>query len=141
MLIEQLKQANINALKNHQTNVRNLLSVILNKVKLAEINARAAQKELADADVVQILLKTQKELEEERAGYEKVGNAERVAMIKEQQSCLDTFLPKMMSFDEIKAEISKLDDKSIPYVMRHFKTNFAGKCDMRTVQTAAKEFQ
>ena len=38
-----------------------------------------------------------------------------------------------MSKDEIKAEIEKLDDKSIPNVMKHFKTNFAGKCDMGLV--------
>ena len=44
----------------------------------------------------------------------------------------------MMSKDEIKAEIDKLDDKSIGSVMKHFKVNFAGKCDMRDVQEVLK---
>lgn len=141
MLTEQLKQANVNALKSGQSNIRNLLSVVLNKIKLAEISARAEHRELADPDVVQILLKTQKELEEECDGYKKVGNAERVALIAEQQRFVENFLPKMMSEEEIAAEIEKLEDKSIPSVMRHFKTAFAGKCDMRTVQSVAKKYQ
>ena len=38
-------------------------------------------------------------------------------------------------------EISKLEDKSIPSVMKHFKVNFAGKCDMRMVSKIAGEFK
>ena len=37
-----------------------------------------------------------------------------------------------------KAEIEKLEDKSIGSVMKHFKLNFAGKCDMRDVQEVLK---
>ncbi len=44
----------------------------------------------------------------------------------------------MMSQQEIKTEILKLDDKSVPSVMKHFKANFAGKCDMRDVQAVLK---
>ena len=40
----------------------------------------------------------------------------------------------MLSRDEIKAEINKLADKSIPVVMKHFKANFNGQVDMRLVQ-------
>ena len=45
----------------------------------------------------------------------------------------------MMSAEEIKNVILSLDDKSIPAVMRHFKANFAGKCDMRLVSEVLKE--
>ena len=44
----------------------------------------------------------------------------------------------MMSEDEIKAEINKLEDKSIPSVMKHFKANFAGKVDMSLVNKIAR---
>lgn len=44
----------------------------------------------------------------------------------------------MMTAEEIKAEILTLDDKSVPSVMKHFKANFAGKCDMREVQAVLK---
>ena len=51
---------------------------------------------------------------------------------------VSSYLPKMMSAEEIKAEILKLEDKSVPNVMKHFKANFAGKCDMRDVQAVLK---
>ena len=39
---------------------------------------------------------------------------------------------------KIKNVILSLEDKTIPFVMKHFKTNYAGKCDMRTVQEVLK---
>lgn len=44
----------------------------------------------------------------------------------------------MMSEDEIRAEIDKLSDKSMPSIMKHFKTNFAGKVEMSLVSKIAK---
>ena len=124
MLVQQLKEANINALKAHDTTARSVLSVILNKVKLAEIDRRSEEKELSDADVVAILQKSVKELTE--------------AVLTEQIVFVNKFLPQMMSAEEIRAEIDKLDDKSVGSVMKYFKANFAGKVDMRDVQTVLK---
>ena len=44
----------------------------------------------------------------------------------------------MMSEEEIKEVILSLADRSVPNVMKHFKSNFAGKCDMRKVQEVLK---
>lgn len=138
MLYQQLKDANIAALKNHDATARGILSVILNKVKLAEIDKRTQNAELTDADVVAVLQKTLKELAEEKEAFAKAGREDSVKTLSTQIEFVSGFLPKMMSLDEIKAEIAKLADKSIPSVMKHFKANFAGKCDMRDVQTALK---
>lgn len=138
MLYQQLKEANIAALKNHDSAARGILSVILNKVKLAEIEKRAQNSELADSDVVAVLQKTLKELSEEKEAFEKAGREENVKTLAEQMTFVSGFLPKMMTAEEIKAEISKLQDKSVPSVMKHFKSNFAGKCDMRDVQNVLK---
>ena len=113
MLVQQLKEANINALRNHDTTARSILSVILNKVKLAEIDRRAEGKELVDADVVAILQKTVKELTEEREAFAKANRDETVATLTQQIEFVSSFLPKMMSAEEIRAEIDKLDDKSV----------------------------
>ena len=51
---------------------------------------------------------------------------------------VSAYLPKMMTDEEIKVEILALSDKSVPSVMKHFKANFAGKCDMRRVQEVLK---
>lgn len=138
MMYQQLKEANINALKTHNTVQRSVLSVVLNKIKLAEIDKRAQNAELTDADVVAVLQKSIKELTEEKEAFQKAGRAENVATLSEQMEFLNGFLPKMMSAEEIKAEILSLDDKSIPAVMKHFKANFVGKCDMREVQAVLK---
>jgi len=47
----------------------------------------------------------------------------------------------MLSEDEIKAEINKLADKSIPSIMRHFKANFNGKVDMGLVNKVGRSVQ
>jgi len=139
MIVDELKSANVQALKNKDTVARNLYGVLLNKIKLAEINKREKGEQLVDADVVAILQKSMKELEDEKQNYEKVGNSEEAANIGYQQQIVEKFMPKMMSKEEIKDIIVGLEDKSVPSVMKHFKLNFAGKCDMRTVSEVLKE--
>jgi len=138
MLLDQLKKASIQALKDRDVNARSVLSILLNKVKNAEIEKRSKGQELTDADVVSILQKAKKELEEERLAFQNAGRAETVEVLTYQIAYLEQYMPKMMSDDEIKAEITKLDDKSIPNVMKHFKANFQGKCDMKQVQQVLK---
>ncbi|MBR2975150.1 MAG: GatB/YqeY domain-containing protein [Clostridia bacterium] len=138
MLLDQLKKASIQALKDRDVNARSVLSILLNKVKNAEIEKRSKGQELTDADVVSILQKAKKELEEERLAFQNAGRAETVEVLTYQIAYLEQYMPKMMSDDEIKAEIAKLDDKSIPNVMKHFKANFQGKCDMKQVQQVLK---
>lgn len=138
MIYQQLKDSNIAALKNHDVNARSVLSVLLNKIKLAEIEKRTQNAPLTDADVVAVLQKTLKELAEEKEAFQKANRAENVRVLEEQIAFLSAYLPKMMTAEEIKAEILTLDDKSVPSVMKHFKANFAGKCDMREVQAVLK---
>ena len=138
MIYQQLKDANIAALKNHDVNARSVLSVLLNKIKLAEIEKRTQNAPLTDADVVAVLQKTLKELAEEKEAFQKANRAENIRVLEEQIAFLSAYLPKMMTAEEIKAEILTLDDKSVPSVMKHFKANFAGKCDMREVQAVLK---
>ena len=71
---------------------------------------------------------------------EKVNNEKEVENIKTQISILKNYLPQMMSKEEIRKIISEMSDKSIGAVMKHFKMNYAGKCDMRDVSEIQKEF-
>ena len=63
---------------------------------------------------------------------------EEVENINTQIAIAEKYLPKMMSEEEIKEVILSLADRSVPNVMKHFKSNFAGKCDMRKVQEVLK---
>lgn len=138
MLYEEIKKANVQSMKDKDAVARSFYSVLLNKIKVREIDKRATGKELEEADIVSIVQKMIKELEEEKANYAKVGYQEEVAKITTQIAIAEKYLPQMMSEEEIKAEIMALADKSIPSVMKHFKTNFNGKCDMRKVQEVLK---
>lgn len=138
MLIDEIKKANVEAMKNHDQQTRTALSIVVNKYMLVNIENKAKSVETSDAEVVGILQKTIKELDEEAENYLKVGNTEENKAVLAQKSAVEKFLPKMMSKEEIKAEMLKLEDKSIGSVMKHFKLNFAGKCDMRDVQEVLK---
>lgn len=138
MLIDEIKKANLEAMKNHDQQTRTALSIVVNKYMLLNIENKAKGVETTDAEVVAILQKTIKELDEEAQNYLKVGNLEENKSVLAQKSAVEKFLPKMMSKEEIKVEMLKLDDKSIGSVMKHFKLNFAGKCDMRDVQEVLK---
>ena len=138
MIIDDIKKQNIEAMKNKDTVARSLYSVLLNKIKLEEIKRRETGSSLTDGDVSVILQKLIKELNEEKASYEKAGRAETVAELDKQLSLVEKFMPKMLSPEEIKNIILALEDKSIPVVMKHFKANYNGQCDMKLVQEVLK---
>lgn len=133
MIFEELKKAKMEALKAKDQDAKNIASVMINKCMLLSITKKEKGEELTDADVISLMMKTLKELDDEEAGYREVNNQERVTSIERQKAFLQNYLPKMLSEEEIKKEILSLEDKSIPSVMKHFKTNFAGKVDMGLV--------
>ena len=138
MIIDEIKKANMLALKEHNDSKRTAYSMLMNKYMLAGIELKAQGKEIGDADMIQIIQKSMKELDEELENYKKAGREDGVKDIEIQKETIAVYLPKMMSKDEILLEINKLEDKSIGAVMKHFKINFAGKCDMRDVQEVLK---
>ncbi len=139
MIIDDIKKANIEAMKNKDSNLRAIYSVLMNKHLQATVESRTTGKEVNDDVMIKIIQKTIKELEDECANYEKAGNVTQVELIKKQRNALDKYLPQMMTEDEIAGIIAGLDDKSIPNVMKHFKTNYGATCDMRLVQTVLKK--
>jgi uncharacterized protein YqeY len=141
MLFQDLKKANMEALKNKDSNARAIYSVVINKCMLLEISKKEKGEVLEDADVVSLIQKTLKELEDESSNFEKVGNSNKVEQLKGQMEYIKKFLPAMLNENEINSIIEELADKSMPSVMRHFKTNYAGKCDMSIVSKLAKQYQ
>lgn len=138
MLIETLKAANMEALKNRDKEKRAILSVLINKYNLLSIELQAKGKTIADSDLLTLIQKSLKELEDEKAGFESVHNEEKVTAIIYQMEVLKKYLPKMLSEEEIRAEIQSLDDISIPTIMKHFKEKFPGQVDMGLVNRIAR---
>lgn len=140
MIIDDIKKANTQAMKDKNQNLRNIYSVIINKYMQAQIEARLLKSEVGDDDMIRIIQKTIKELDEEAANYEKVGNAEEADKILAQKDAIKGYLPKMLTYEEIHEIIANLPDKSIPSVMRHFKTQFGSRVDMKMVSDELKRF-
>ena len=138
MLINELEKANIEALKTKDKTARAVLSVVINKYRVNAIELKAQGKEATDTDLIRVINKVVKELDEEKEGYEKLGRVEDVKNIEEQKAVIEKYLPKLMSEDEIRKVIASLDDKSMPSVMKHFKANYDGKVDMSLVSKIAR---
>ena len=139
MLIDSLKKENMLALKNHDANKRAVLEVVINKYMVAGYEAKAKGKEIGDAELISIINKTLKELEDEKSGYESANRPKEVNNLNAQIEVIKGYLPKMMSEEEIKSIILSLEDKSVPNVMKHFKMNYAGKVDMGIVSQTLKK--
>ena len=138
MLIDTIKKENMLALKNKDENKRAVLSVIINKYMIAGFEAKAKGKELSDDDLLKIISKQVKELEEEKESYVQANREDSVKKIEEQISVISSYLPKLLSEEEIKTIILSLEDKSIPSVMKYFKTNYPNKVDMGVVNKVLK---
>ena len=124
MTIDDFKKAKIEAMKNHDKDTVTGLNTLINKLMLFNIEKRAKGEEMSEADYVQILKKTQKELVEEKEAFEKAGREDTVRSLENQIAAIEKYLPKMMSEEEIRAVIAALPDKSVPAVMKHFKTEY-----------------
>ena len=109
MIIEEIKKANIEAMRNKDSNLRTIYSVIINKYMQLEIGSRTTGQKI-----------------------------EEVNNIKAQREAISKYLPELLSKEKIKEIILTLEDKTVPSVMRHFKTNYNGQCDMKDVSEVLK---
>ena len=125
-------------MKARDNTAKGIYSIIMNKYMLLSIEKKQKGEEATDVDLITIISKTLKELTEEKESYLKVNNLEKVNAIAHQEELISKYLPKMLTEEEIRKEISTLDDKSLPNVMKHFKTNFQGKVDMGLVSKIAR---
>lgn len=138
--IIELKKAKMLALKNKDINTQNVLGLVIASYQKAESDKRAKNQEMSDADMVSILNKTLKELEDEKTMYLSANREAEATSSQAQIDIIKSYLPKMMSESEIKEVIDALEDKSIKNVMMVFKKDYAGKVDMALVSKVAKSY-
>lgn len=141
LTLKDLKLAKMAALKEHDENKGNVLGVLISAYQLAEIEKRAKGGEMEDADVLRILNHTLKELTDEKTMYEEGKKEEEVNNCQKQIDLVKSYLPTLMSEEEIRKVIEGLSDKSIKNVMVTFKKNYNGKADMALVNKIAREYQ
>lgn len=138
MILDEIKKDNVQSMKDRDSIAKNIYGILLNKILLMNIELKAKGIEITDADIIQIIQKTIKELIEESENYLKVNNKVESDNALRQKMLIEKYLPKMLSEDEVKSIISQMEDKSVPAVMRHFKENYAGQVDMAMVNKLAR---
>lgn len=141
MLIDELKKAQMEALKEKNTLKRSVLQIVTGKVKLAEIEKRTKNEPLTDDDVLLVINKVIKELDEEILAFKNANRTEKVEELTLQRQILEAYLPAQLTEEEIREIINSLEDKSMPSIMKHFKQNYLGKCDMKLVNKLANEYK
>ncbi|MFA6739390.1 MAG: GatB/YqeY domain-containing protein [Bacilli bacterium] len=141
MLLDDLKLANLQALKLKDTEARAILSVAINKCNMLGIEKKSQGFELLDSDVLVILQKVDKELDEEIAAFQQAGNLVRLEGLQRQKKALSQYLPQLLTEAEIVSIIAGLSDRSLPAIMNYFKQHYSGKCDMKTVSILARRGQ
>lgn len=138
MTLESFKKEKIEMMKAHNKDGTSALNLIITKIMNLTIEKRSVGEEVTEADINTLLKKAEKELIEEKEGFEKAGRAESVISLQNQIDTIQKYLPKMLSEEEIKNIINGLEDKSLPSVMKHFKANYQGLADMKLVSQIAK---
>ncbi len=136
MLIDEIKKANLAAMKEKNQAKRSAYSSIISRYQL--LKTKDPSKEIKDEDVLSLIQKVVKELDEEMDSYQKAGRTESVLEIQKQKDALKEFIPAQLTEEEIKSIIASLPDKSMPVVMKHFSVNYRGKVDMSLVNKVLK---
>ncbi len=138
MNLDTFKKEKVEMMKARDKDGTSALNLIITKIMNLTIEKRANGEEVTEADINTLLKKAEKELIEEKEGFEKAGREENVLSLENQIKTIQKYLPKMLSSDEIKNIINGLEDKTLPSIMKHFKTNYQGLADMKLVSEIAK---
>jgi hypothetical protein len=138
MIRDDIKAAQITAMKAGDKETRNAVSLIQSAVKNRDIEARTGKApENDDSLVIEVLQKMVKQRRESIEMYEKGGRQELADAEKAEVAVIERFLPAQMSAAEttaaieaIKAELGATGMKDMGRVMAELKARHAQTLDM-----------
>ena len=138
MIRDDIKAAQIAAMKSGDKDARGAISLIQAAIKNRDIEARTGKApDSDDALVVEVLQKMVKQRRESIDMYEKGGRPELAEAEAREVAVIERFLPQVLSEDEtraaietIKAEIGAVGMKDMGRVMAELKARHAANLDM-----------
>ncbi len=140
MLFQQISSDIIQAMKQKDELKLSVLRMV--KSKILNVNARG---DLEDAEIIKIISKYAKSLEEAIAETRKVNRLDEVLVLESELAIVKTYLPKQLSEEEIKKAVAdtiqKLGAASIKdmgKVMKEIGANYPG-IDNSLVSKIVKE--
>jgi len=137
-LKERISADYMAAFKAKDTASKNLLSVIKGEIQTAEKNTGVES--MPDEDVAKILNKTAKGLSESISKMKSIaGQEENIAQASAELAILQSYLPKLMSREEIVKKVSEMKESGIVNIGQIMK-EFAGlPVDRKVVSEVIKE--
>ena len=146
MIRDDIKAAQIAAMKAGDKETRNAVSLIQAAVKNRDIEARTGKApDDDDALVVEVLQKMKKQRQESIAMYEQGGRQELADKERAEVAVIDRFLPAQLSaadtsaaIETIKAELGAAGMKDMGRVMAELKTRHGQELDMSKASAAVK---
>lgn len=105
MLTTNIQENLIAALKQKKAEVLSVLRFLLSAIKNAEIEKKTP---LSDDEVIMIIRKQIKELNDAKLMFEKGGRDDLATQNETQITILSTYLPAEMSDDDLKKEVDRI---------------------------------
>lgn len=139
MLIEQVKMDNLMALKEKNQLKRDVLSLVVSKYMNLCIDKKSKGQDATDADMLSVIQKTIKELNDSAQDFIKVDRHDKAAEIMQQVAYLHNYLPKQLTEDEVRDIITNNHLETVPDIMKFFKEKYTGQVDMSMVSRVARE--
>ena len=147
MLRDDLKQAQISAMKAGEKDRLAAVRLILAKVKDRDIEQRTSSKEIEDdALVIDVLQKMAKQRRESIELYEKGGREELAAIERGELAVIQEFMPAQMdeaetraAIEAIKGELGASTLKDMGRVMAELKARHGSVLDMSKASGWVKE--
>ena len=138
MLRDDLKSAQIDAMKAKDKERLNAVRLILAKIKDRDIELRTSDKPVDDdAMVIEVLQKMAKQRRESIEMYRQGGREELAAAEEAEMKVIEEFLPQQMSEEDtkaaieaIKAELGATGMKDMGRVMAELKARHGAQLDM-----------
>ena len=146
MIRDDIKTAQIAAMKAGDKDSRNAISLIQAAIKNRDIEARTGKApDSDDALVVEVLQKMKKQRQESIAMYETGGRQELADKEKVEVAVIDRFLPAQLSdadtaaaIEAIKTELGASGMKDMGRVMAELKARHGSELDMSKASAAVK---
>jgi hypothetical protein len=137
-LLEKLRKDMLTALKSGNKDKSQTLKMVVATIKNAQIES---EKELTDKDIEKILRKEAKKTEDSIEQYQKMGRDDLVQKEKQDLEIIQSYLPELMSDEEVKKVVEKKiketgaqDMRDMGKVIGAVMKELEGKADGNTVK-------
>jgi len=138
MIKEQINKDYMMAFKAKNTVKKNLLSVVKGEIQTQEKNTGVEN--MSDEDVIKILTKTTKSLNETIKSLSPVdGKGEDIVQAVAELAILQCYLPKQMSKEEVTAKVTELVNSGVTQIGAIMKEFANLPADKKLVSEAIKE--